>query len=34
MRSKVVDTFIKAFIIYGDNEAERKELIRNLVERK
>ena len=34
MRSKVVHTFIKAFIIYGDNEAESKGLIRNLVERK
>lgn len=34
MRSKVIDTFIKAFTIYGNNEAESKGLIRSLVERK
>ena len=33
MRSKVVDTFINALVIYGNNEAESKGLIRVLVEK-
>lgn len=33
MRSKVVNTFMKAFEIYGRNEAESKGLIKGLVEK-
>ena len=33
MTNKVVNTFIKAFEIYGKNEADSKGLIRDLVEK-
>lgn len=32
MRSKVVNTLIRAFVIYGNNEADSKGLIKDLVE--
>lgn len=33
MRSKVVNTFMKAFEIYGRNEVESKGLIKSLIEK-
>ena len=33
MTNKVVNTFIKAFEIYGKNEADSKGLIKDLVEK-
>lgn len=33
MKNKVVKTLLKAFLIYGNNEADSKGLIKDLVEK-